>query len=89
MVLPIEIWKQIKRIEETLTGYWALIVTGGKIRQNLGTNAGRTAKNTIWRTFLSRPYKLRMTNLHDLFKTESDVYSNTVNIGMKRLSTML
>ena len=75
MVLPIEIWKQLKRVKE--------------IRQNLGTNAGCMAKNTIWRTFLSRPYKLRITNLHDLFKTESDVYSNTVNIDIEGLSTML
>ena len=52
--------------------------TGGKIRQNLGRNAGCMAKNTIWRTFLSKPYKLRITNLHGLFKTESDVYSSTV-----------
>lgn len=39
---------------------------------------GMHAKNTIWRTFLSKPYKLRITNLHGLFKTESDVYSSTV-----------
>ena len=72
-----------------LTEYWVLTATGGKIRENLGTNAGCIAKNTIWRTFLSRCYKLRITNWHDLFKTESDVYSNTVNIDIKRLSTML
>ena len=81
--------KRTKRTMESVCIILPRVFTGGKIRQNLGTNAGFISKNRIWRTFLSRPYKLRITNCHDLFKTESDVSSNTVNIGIKRLSTML
>ena len=57
--VPIEIWKQVKRVKETLTGYWVLTAAGGKIRQNLGRMQKIWARfgRDAWRkTRFGRPF---------------------------------